>query len=94
MTTNCGTRVNAPLVAVQPTAEDDDASPYKRITADFRGAIACGALRPGDPLPPLVDIAKRYDVAESTAHRAIKQLREAGLVEVSRGRRAVVAVPR
>jgi DNA-binding GntR family transcriptional regulator len=35
----------------------EDASLHRRITADLRGAIACGALQPGDLLPTLMDIA-------------------------------------
>ena len=61
----------APLIA-QPQTDGDDASRHRRIAADLRGAIACGALRPGGPVPTLADIARRYDVATSTAHRAVK----------------------
>lgn len=74
-----------------PPALDEDASPYQRIAADLRGAIACGALPPGQPLPPVAELADRYGVAFGAAQRAITQLREAGLITVSRGCRAVVA---
>ncbi len=96
-----GVRMPAPPVAVDPTAsltvqavpvDDHDASPYKRIAADLRGAIACGALRPGDPLPTLVDIAARYGVSEGTAHRVFALLSADALIEVSRGKRAIVAL--
>jgi len=90
-------RMPAPPVTVDPTPmalippdDEDDPSPYRRIVADLRGAIACGALRPGRPLPTLVEIAARYGVAESTAHRAISALAVQGIIEVTRGRRAVV----
>jgi integrase len=81
----------APLIIVSPLTEDADGSPYKRIAADLRGAIACGALRPGDRLPSLVDLANRYGVAEGTAHRAMALLSADGVIDVSRGKRAVVA---
>ncbi len=74
----------------EPEATDN---PYQRIAADLRGAIVCGALRPGDRLPTIADLANRYSVAVGTAHRAVAELRSAGLVTVSRGRRAVVADP-
>jgi integrase len=79
------------VVPAPPVTEDS--APYLRIAADLRGAITCGALRPGDPLPTLVELAGRYGVAESTAHRAIAELTAAGLVQVSRGQRAKVAPP-
>ena len=76
-----------PLAGPSP----DDASPHRRITADLRGAIACGTIQPGDVLPTLAEIARRYDVATSTVHRAFATLKGAGLIEVTRGKRAVVS---
>ena len=35
--------------------DDEDASQHRRITADLRGRIACGAFQPGDLLPALAD---------------------------------------
>jgi len=82
--------LNADGIA-EPVADDEDEpnSPYKRTVADLRGAINCGAIRPGDQLPTAADLAHSYHVAISTAHRAITDLRDAGLIIVSRGRRAV-----
>jgi DNA-binding GntR family transcriptional regulator len=78
------------LMSTVPPTEDKH---YQRIAADLRGAIMCGALKPGDKLPAFVDLAARYDVAFNTAQRAVAELKSAGLVSVSRGRRAVVADP-
>jgi integrase len=64
--------------------------PYAVIAAELREQIDSGALRPGDHLPTLVELAMRHGVSEATAHRAVEVLRQAGLVEVSRGRRAIV----
>ncbi|HEX5405958.1 MAG TPA: tyrosine-type recombinase/integrase [Pseudonocardiaceae bacterium] len=72
------------------TREPENANPYQRIAADLRSAIMCGALRVGDPLPPVVELANRYSVSFGTAQRAVAELKAAGLVNVSRGRRAVV----
>jgi DNA-binding GntR family transcriptional regulator len=52
-----------------------------------------GVLAPGQQLPTVVDLAKRYEVSFGTAQRAIAQLRTAGLVSVSRGKRAMVVDP-
>ncbi len=68
-----------------------DRGPYIRIAHDLRGAIACGALAPGVQLPSVKEIAARYDVAVGTAHRAMSVLKDDGLIEVRRGRRAAVA---
>jgi len=70
-----------------------DEGPHRRIAQDFRGAIVSGVLRPGEQLPTVVDLAARYSVSFGTAQRAIAQLRAAGLVSVSRGKRAVVVDP-
>ena len=75
-------------------AATEDDSPYKRIAADLRGAIVSGIVQPGQQLPTVTDLAARYGVSFGTAQRAIAQLRAAGLVTVSRGRRAVVVDPK
>jgi len=67
-------------------------SSYQRIAADLRAAIACGALRRGQPIPAEKELAARYAVAASTAHRAVAMLVAEGLVVSSRGRRATVAL--
>lgn len=74
-----------------PAVVADDSSPYRRIAADLQGAIRCGALGVGDPLPWMKDLARRYGVAPSTVHRAVTVLVEEGKVVASRGRRARVA---
>lgn len=79
----------APALAVVP-AEPDEASPWRRIAADLRAAITCGALKAGDSLPPVTELAARYDVAPSTAHRAVADLGSTGFVRVTRGKRATV----
>ncbi|MGH3464758.1 MAG: GntR family transcriptional regulator [Kribbellaceae bacterium] len=55
-----------------PSATDDALQPYQRIAADLRGAIDSG--RPGELLPSEKELATRYGVAASTAHRAVAVL--------------------
>jgi len=76
-----------PASTVEPEVST---SPYKRIAADLRGAINCGAYPPGSQLPTVAELAKRYDVAPSTAHRAIAELEASHLVAASQGSRTVV----
>jgi DNA-binding GntR family transcriptional regulator len=65
--------------------------PYRQLVADLRGAIGCGALAPGDPLPTTAELKERYGVSAGTANRAIAELKQAGLVTATRGRRVAVS---
>jgi integrase len=88
------TEASGALALPAPTETDDGRrDPYQQIAADLRGAIRCGALRSGDRLPTLKDLAARYDVSVGTAHRAISLLTDTGEAVASRGRRAFVAQP-
>ena len=66
-------------------------SPYLKIANDLRGAIESGVLRPGDIVPTVKELAARYGVAASTAHRAISDLVKENLCNSSRGQRVTVA---
>lgn len=65
--------------------------PYEIIAAELREQIGAGELRPGDPLPTVVELAAAHSVSVGTAHRAIDLLHRDGLIDVARGRRATVA---
>jgi hypothetical protein len=65
-------------------------SRYLKIADDLRGAITSGVLRPGDVLPTVKELAGRYRVAASTAHRALSALVEEQLCSASRGKRVTV----
>lgn len=96
---NLASRVPRPPIAIDDTGNatstraPDVSNPYQRIAADLRSAITCGALRVGHLLPPVAELASRYGVSVGTAHRAVAELKDAGLVKVSRGKRAVVMSP-
>ena len=66
-------------------------SPYEAIASSLRDQIASGELAPGDELPTVAQLAVANTVAVGTAHRAMATLKADGLIEVTRGRRAVVA---
>lgn len=78
--------------AIQTRAEKPS-GPYVQIADDLRGAIRIGVLKPGDQLPTIKDLCGSYKVGSATAHRAVQLLKDEGLVEASRGRRAVVVRP-
>lgn len=65
--------------------------PYEVIAAALRDEIRAGHLKPGDPLPTVVQIAAAHTVAAGTAHRALSMLKSEGLIDVTRGRRATVS---
>lgn len=64
--------------------------PYEVIAASLRDQIRDGRLRPGDLVPTTAELAAAHDVSIATAHRALAMVNAEGLVEVSRGKRAVV----
>jgi integrase len=65
-------------------------APYEIIAAELREQIANGRFDVGSQLPTVAELAAKYDVAAGTVNRAGALLRETGLIEVSRGRRATV----
>ena len=68
--------------------EIDPASPtplYRQIAEQFRRLIALGALRPGERLPAVRELAVRARVNRNTAARAIQQLESDGLVRTRVG---------
>ena len=67
-----------------------DLAPWETIAQELTDAIKDGTLLPGEEVPTIGDIAQAHGVSVGTAHRAFTQLKQAGLIEVGRGRRAVV----
>ena len=61
--------------------------------ADGLLALIMGELAPGASLPSEADLAERYDVSRLTVREAGKMLAGRGLLELARGRRAVVKEP-
>ncbi|VEI12857.1 GntR family transcriptional regulator [Trueperella bialowiezensis] len=59
---------------------------YVRIAEDLRTRIDDGDIRPGDQLPPEVDLAAMYGVARMTLRQALDVLESEGLIERKRGR--------
>jgi len=63
---------------------------FEQIAASVRGEIARGALVVGDRLPGARDVAHELGVNHHTVLRAYQELRDEGVVELRRGRGAVV----
>jgi GntR family transcriptional regulator len=64
---------------------------YEQVAGELRRAIAEGEARPGERLPPAKDLAAVLDVNPNTVLRALRLLRDEGLLEFRRGRGISVA---
>jgi DNA-binding GntR family transcriptional regulator len=59
---------------------------HRQVAAEIRRAIADGEAKPGERLPPAKDLAAVLGVNTNTVFRALRQLRDEGLLEFRRGR--------
>jgi GntR family transcriptional regulator len=64
---------------------------HDQVAAEIRRAIAAGEAAPGDRLPPAKDLAAVLEVNPNTVLRALRILRDEGLLEFRRGRGITVA---
>ena len=64
---------------------------YEQVAAEIRRAIADGEATPGERLPPAKDLAAVLGVNANTVLRALRLLRDEGLLEFRRGRGISVA---
>jgi|SRR5579872_2506267 len=59
---------------------------HEQVAAEIRRAIAEGEAKPGERLPPSRDLAAVLGVNTNTVLRALRALRDEGLLEFRRGR--------
>lgn len=63
---------------------------FEQVAASVRSAIAAGSIRPGDRLPAAREIAAGLGINLHTVLRALQDLRAEGLIDLRRGRGAVI----
>jgi GntR family transcriptional regulator len=64
---------------------------HEQVAGEIRRAIADGEAKSGERLPPAKDLAAVLGVNTNTVLRALRQLRDEGLLEFRRGRGITVA---
>ena len=70
---------------------DDALHLHEQVAAEIRRDIANGEVQPGQRLPPAKDMAAVLDVHPNTVLRALRLLRDEGVLEFRRGRGITVA---
>src|SRR4029077_18310336 len=69
----------------------DPADLHLQVAAAIRRAIADGEAKPGERLPPAKDLAAVLGANSNTVLRALRDLRDEGLLEFRRGRGITVS---
>src|SRR5262249_20268063 len=89
-TPHCCASITITMVRVKVDRRDPT-DLHEQVAAELRRAIADGEAKPGERLPPAKDLAAELGVNSNTVLRALRTLRDEGLLEFRRGRGISVA---
>jgi GntR family transcriptional regulator len=78
-------------LALSPVNRADKTLLHEQVASDIRRAIAEGEAGPGQRIPQAKDLAAVLGVNTNTVLRALRLLREEGLLEMGRGKAITVA---
>ncbi len=78
-------------LALSEVDRSDPMPLHDQVAAEIRRAIADGEAHPGDRIPQAKDLAAVLGVNTNTVLRALRVLRDEGLLELGRGRAIIVA---
>lgn len=74
--------------------EVDRSPPYQQIAAHYRERIRLGEIAVGTTLPPNRTMLTEWGVSTHTVQRAMKELKDAGIIETRPAKPPlVIAVP-
>jgi GntR family transcriptional regulator len=83
---------NITIIMLEAQVDPDNPSPlHEQVAGIVRRAIADGEVGPGERLPPARDLATVIGVNSNTVLRALRNLRDEGLLDFQRGRGITVA---
>ncbi|WOF24354.1 GntR family transcriptional regulator [Microbacterium betulae] len=75
------------LIRIDPTREEPV---FAQLAASIRADAVAGRVKPGDRLPSAKEVAGSLGVNLHTVLHAYQELRDEGLIDMRRGRGAVV----
>ena len=67
---------------------------YHQVEESLRQNIADGVYLPDQPIPPEIELQKRFNVSRETVRKAVNNLVLAGLVEKIRGKGTYITRPK
>ncbi len=79
-------RTKEESLALTPLDRSDPALLHEQVAGAIRRAIAEGEAGPGERIPQAKDLAAELGVNTNTVLRALRVLRDEGVIEMGRGR--------
>jgi GntR family transcriptional regulator len=73
-------------LGLSPLDRRDPTLLHEQVAAEIRRAIAEGEASPGERIPQAKDLAAELGVNTNTVLRALRALRDEGVIEMGRGR--------